>query len=125
MKIYKCDFRGYAFTVRPEGGSRTRVVFEDTGAPYYYGRYYCTDEKVAKAIEAREEFGNTIHILEEDTPVETEKPHEYEAVYDAVKRTQEANKILVAEYGIDKDKLTSKEDALRYAKELNIYFPNL
>lgn len=100
------------------------VTFRDKGAAYGYGVYVCTDPKIAACIEAHPDYGSI--ITKEETEEVVEKVEtEYKAVYPDAKRTQEANRILVNEYGYDKEKLKSKEDALKAAEELNISFPNL
>jgi len=128
MKVYKSNLRSYGFCVKVNG-VRKRIHFEDLGDPYFYGVFRCFDNKLAEAIEKYPTFGKTFFLMEDDCAKKTESAEveepKFAAVYEDVKRTQEANKILVNEYGIEKSQLSSKEDALRIAKELNINFPNL
>jgi hypothetical protein len=63
--------------------------------------------------------------LQEEKKEEPKVERVYNKVYADVKRTQEANKILVEEYGFEKEQLKSKADALNAADKLNIHFPNL
>jgi len=124
MKIYKSEIRSAIYHVKANGID-VKVKFYDKGEPYCYGVYRCNDKDVCKAIEALPDFGNVISILKEEKEEEPAVAKTYDKVYADVKRTQDANKILVSEYGIDKATLNSKADALNAAEKLNISFPNL
>ena len=104
-------------------GATYRIEFTAKGRPYLYGYYVCHNDKLAEALKKHPAYGTIFKEQEEEKSVESKK--EYKAVYEEVTRTQAANKILAEEYGINKDRLKSKEDALRIAGELNISFPNL
>lgn len=109
----------------PMGGGTRVVRFRDMGAHANCGVYVTGDAAVAAAIESHPDYGRYFY-LESGTIEEASVPARvYDKVYEEVRRTQEANKVLVQEYGIDKEVLKSKEDALRVADGLNISFPNL
>jgi len=124
MKVYKSIYRSFSFALNVNG-VRKRVEFEDKGKPYCYGVAYVFDEDLADAIEHCDYYGDIITLLHDDTPKKEEPAHIFAAEFPEVKRTQEANKILVNEYGVDKETLNSKEDAKAAALRLNINFPNL
>lgn len=52
------------------------------------------------------------------------KPTKSVITYPEVKGTQKAINVLVG-YGVDADQVKTKDDARRFAQELNISFPNL
>ena len=63
-----------------------------------------------------------------DSPAEAQAMVEQKPVaasYPKVKLPQQAAKILEEKYGVEPGMINSKTDALRYAKEFNIEFPNL
>jgi hypothetical protein len=105
-------------------GATYRISFTNRGKPFNYGYYVCTNDVLAKALLKHPDYGKIFKAKEEEQAV-VEAPREYTKVYEDVKRTQEANKILVEEYGLDKEQLKSKADALAAADKLNIHFPNL
>jgi len=89
------------------------------------GSFVTTNPELIEAIRKNHQFGKLFNEekSEEDTEVVEEK--KLDRQYPNVTRTQEANKVLVNEYGIDKETLKSKQDALDAAVRLNISFPNL
>lgn len=122
MKYFISKVLRYSTSVIVDGAS-CRVQFLYKGRPFQYGYYACTNDKIAEALKKHPSYGKTFFLKDEEEPVKEAK--EYNATYEEVSRTQSANKILVEVYGIDKDRLKSKEDALKVAEELNISFPNL
>lgn len=100
------------------------ISFTPKGAPDFYGYYYTSDEAEIQALREHPYFGSIITLPEEEEEV-VEPKKEYKATYEEVKRTQDANKVLIEKYGIAKEQLKSKADAVRIAEELNISFPNL
>ncbi len=108
-------------------GKAVYVRFRDMGKRINRGVYVTNDLQIANALEQHPDF-NKYFFLEsgtiENTNGEPQK-HIYDKEYPDVHRTQEANKILIGEYGVSKDELNSKDDALRIAEKLNILFPNL
>ncbi len=108
-------------------GTTVYIRFRDMGKRINRGVYVTNDSAIATALENHPDF-NKYFFLESGSIETTEsKPQEhiYDKEYPDVHRTQEANKILMNEYGVSKDELNAKEDALRIAEKLNISFPNL
>ena len=98
--------------------------FVSKGRPFHYGYFVTNDKELIEALKKHPNYGKIFQLQDEEEKEETPK-REYAAVYENVKRTQEANKILMENYDISKEKLQSKADALKIADELNISFPNL
>jgi hypothetical protein len=113
----------YSLSIVVNGATR-RVRFVSKGRPFHYGYFVTSDKELIEALKKHPNYGVLFSLKEEDNVEETPQ-REYAAVYENVKRTQEANKILVEEYDVPKENLKSKEDALKVADELNISFPNL
>lgn len=122
MTIFNSSIRCYSTSVLVDGTTRY-VHFTDRGRPFSSGYYVCKEEALAEALKKHPEFGHIITIQKKETASVVEK--KYEEVYNEVKRTQEANKILVEKYGVNKETLKGKQDALNAAESLNISFPNL
>lgn len=122
MTIFISKIQQYSTCIILDG-STYRIEFTAKGRPYHYGYYVCKSDKLAEALKKHPAYGDIFKEQVEEENEELKK--EYKAVYEDVTRTQSANKILVETYGIDKDKLKSKEDALRIAEELLVSFPNL
>lgn len=113
-------------TVRVNG-TTVYVRFRDMGKRINRGVYVTNDIAVANALESHPDFDKYFFLESgtiEDTKSEPQQ-HIYDKEYPDVHRTQEANKILINEYGVSKDELNSKEEALHIAEKLNILFPNL
>lgn len=109
----------------PVAGEMYSVRFRDMGQKANCGVFVTNDKNVADVLERHPDF-NKYFFLESGEVAEEPKPeHVFDKEYPDVHRTQEANKVLVSEYGIDKETLKSKEDALFVASKLNISFPNL
>ena len=124
MKFYTCTQPNYPIMIM-KGGHVKQIIFSAVPGPIRIGHYATNDEDEIKAIESHRAFGKYIFIKEDDKPKAEEPQHIYAAEFPEVKRTQEANKILVNEYGVDKETLTSKDAAKAAAEKLNINFPNL
>lgn len=124
MKRYLSTERIKVLSLRVGGALRT-VRFHDMGAHRNCGVYVTNDASVAAAIEAHPDYGRYFYLESGTIESEVVPARVYDKVYEEVRRTQEANKVLVQEYGIDKEVLKSKEDALHAADKLNIGFPNL
>ena len=122
MRIFISKIQQYSTCIVMDGATY-RIEFTAKGRPYLYGYYVCHNDKLADALKKHPKYGEIFEAQEEQKQVESKK--EYKAVYEDVTRTQAANKILVETYGVDKDKLKSKDDALRIADELLVSFPNL
>jgi hypothetical protein len=123
MKMFISSILNYSLSIVVNGATR-RVRFVSKGRPFHYGYFVTADEELIEALKKHPNYGVLFSLKEEDNVEETPQ-REYAAVYENVKRTQEANKILVDEYNVPKENLKSKEDALKVADELNISFPNL
>lgn len=123
MKTYKSIYRNQILHI-PVQGVSVRIKFEDEGRPYNCSYYNTDNEDIQKGIETHPVFGKSIFLYKEEKE-EAQEERKFDKVYDSVKRTQDANKILVTEYGVDKDLLSTKSDALAFADKLNISFPNL
>lgn len=123
MKMFISSILNYSLSIVVNGATR-RVRFVSKGRPFHYGYFVTADEELVEALKKHPNYGVLFSLKEEDNVQETPQ-REYAAVYENVKRTQEANKILVDEYNVPKEKLKSKEDAFKVADELNISFPNL
>lgn len=125
MIVFKSKIRNYCTSIRVNG-STVRVAFKDRGMFDMYGYYFCTSKKIADVLRQHPSFGDIFFC--ESTAKEQKSPkpaHVYAAVYPDVTRTQEANRVLSEKYGVDKELLKSKADALVQAETLNIAFPNL
>lgn len=126
MIIFKSGIERLSMTVVLKDGRHEFVSFEPNGYPETHGEYYCYDNEVAEAIKKLPEFGTVITVEGDESVIEPEvEVAQYVAEYPDVKRTQDANKILVNEYGVDRATLSSREEALEAAKLLHINFPNL
>lgn len=123
MKMFISSILNYSLSIVVNGATR-RVRFVSKGRPFHYGYFVTADKELIEALKKHPNYGVLFSLKEEDNVEETPQ-REYAAVYENVKRTQEANKILVEEYDVPKENLKSKEDALKVADELNISFPNL
>jgi hypothetical protein len=123
MTVFISSILNYSTSMVVDGATY-HISFTNRGKPYNYGYYVCGNDKLAKALEKHPEYGKYFR-LQEEKKVEPKVERVYNKVYEEVKRTQEANKILVDEYGVEKDQLKSKADALSIADKLNIHFPNL
>jgi hypothetical protein len=123
MKMFISSILNYSLSIVVNGATR-RVRFVSKGRPFHYGYFVTADNELIEALKKHPNYGVLFSLKEEDNVEETPQ-REYAAVYENVKRTQEANKILVEEYEVPKENLKSKEDALKVADELNISFPNL
>jgi hypothetical protein len=123
MKMFISSILNYSLSIVVNGATR-RVRFVSKGRPYHYGYFVTADNELIEALKKHPNYGVLFSLKEEDNVKEAPQ-REYAAVYENVKRTQEANKILVEEYGLDKEQLKSKADALAAADKLNIHFPNL
>lgn len=124
MIVFKSKIRNYSTFVKVDSATR-RISFRDRGLLDSFGYYICTSETVAAALRKHPAYGDVITCEEDETKAEEAPARVYDATYPDVKRTQEANKILVEQYGVPKEQLKSKADALAKADELNIAFPNL
>ena len=123
MTIFISNILSYS-TCMVVDGATYHISFVNRGRPYNFGYYVCTNDKLAAALKHHPEYGKIFYAQEEEQEAVVEE-RVYNKVYEDVKRTQEANKILVEEYGLEKDQLKSKADALAAADKLNISFPNL
>ena len=123
MKMFISSILNYSLSIVVNGATR-RVRFVSKGRPFHYGYFVTADKELIEALKKHPNYGVLFSLKEEDDVEETPQ-REYVAVYENVKRTQEANKILVEKYNVPKENLKSKEDALKVADELNISFPNL
>ena len=124
MIVFKSKIRNYSTFVRINGATH-RISFRDRGLLDSFGYYLCTSDAVACALRHHPAYGDIIICQDEEHPAAEAPVRVYDAEYPDVRRTQEANRILAEEYGIDKALLKSKADALAKANELNIAFPNL
>lgn len=124
MIVFKSKIRNYSTFVKVDGATR-RISFRDRGLLDSFGYYICTSDAVASALRKHPAYGDIILCADEDKPAEEAPARVYDAVYPDVRRTQEANTVLQETYGVDKELLKSKADALKKADELNIAFPNL
>lgn len=106
-------------------GRIVTIKFTERTQSDSYGFYFTTSEAVAKAIKKHPDYGKSFEEVPSIAKPKVEKVVKPDAVYEEVKTTQQAQKILVDKYGIDGSLINSKTDAKRYAKELNISFPNL
>lgn len=106
-------------------GRLVTIEFTERSQSDAYGFYYCQNAAVAKALRKHPDYGKVFEEHQTESKPKAAKPVKPKAVYDDVKNTQQATQILVEKYGIDKDAINSKADAQRYAKDLNISFPNL
>ena len=109
----------------PVAGEMYSVRFRDMGQKANCGVFVTNDKNVADALERHPDFNKYFFIESGDVEEEPKPARIFDKEYPDVHRTQEANKVLVSEYGIDKETLKSKEDALFAAEKLNISFPNL
>ncbi len=123
MKMFISSILNYSLSILVDGAVR-RVMFTNKGKPFNYGYYVTSDERLIDALKQHPNYNKVFSLREEDKRSEEPKK-EYAAVYENVKRTQEANKILEDIYNVPKSSLKSKEDALKAAEDLNISFPNL
>lgn len=126
MKRYISTEREKLATIRVNGKT-VYVRFRDMGKRLNRGVYVTNNADIADALEKDPNFGKYFFL--ESGTIETgedvPQQHIYDKEYPDVRRTQEANKILINEYGVSKEELNSKEDALHIAEKLNILFPNL
>lgn len=123
MRMFISSILNYSLSIVVNGATR-RVRFVSKGRPFHYGYFVTADAELIEALKKHPNYGKIFTLKEEDH-AEEQPQREYAAVYENVKRTQEANKILVETYEVPKENLKSKEDALKVAEELNISFPNL
>lgn len=123
MVTFISNILNYSTSMKIDGATRY-ISFINRGKPYNYGYFICYDDKLAEALKKHPDYGNMFHIKEEERKPVVEEV-KYDAVYEDVKRTQEANKLLIERYQVDKESLKSKANALEAAKKLNISFPNL
>lgn len=124
MIVFKSKIRNYCTSIRINGETR-RIAFRDRSNNDSHGYYLCTSDDVARALRQHPAYGSIITCKQETPAAEPAPAREYAATYTDVKRTQDANKVLVETYGVDKELLKSKADALQQAERLNISFPNL
>ena len=105
-------------------GRLATIQFSTRGTSDDYGYYTAYNPAIGAALRKHPQYGSLFELEQEEKHIETViiPPS---AVYEKVKNTQQAQKILVEVYNIDKSKINSKSDAQRFAKELNISFPNL
>ena len=101
------------------------VRFDNQGS---YSNFKSSNEELCKEIEKLPGFNTTFYLYKQEKPVE--KSQEAVAVstatpYPKVKKIQEAIAVLESEFGVDGASIVSKSDALRYASQHNISFPNL
>lgn len=123
MKVFISNVQSYVTTIIVDGIPK-RIAFEAKGKPYFHGEFITYDEKLANALTHHPQYGEVFSLQGEDKKVEEEK-RTYNAVYDEVKKTQEAVQVLMDKYNLKKEGLRSKNDVLQAADELNISFPNL
>lgn len=124
MIVFKSKIRNYCTSLRINGETK-RIAFRDRSNTDSHGYYLCISDEVARALRKHPSFGSVITCEQEESADRPSPVKEYAATYSDVKRTQEANKVLTETYGVDKELLKSKADALQQAERLNIYFPNL
>ncbi|MBO7234105.1 MAG: hypothetical protein J6V13_03855 [Paludibacteraceae bacterium] len=124
LYIFTAYPKRYSYDVNVKGRS-VNIRFRDRGSIYKTGIYTTTDSEIATAIRKSDVFGTVVHEEVDRIVVDYKPKVDYVAEYAEVTRTQDANKILVEKYGVDKSTLRSRQDALRKAEELNINFPNL
>lgn len=119
------QMKSLCFTLQAKGRDHY-ISFVPKGKPWTHGYSNISDPDVIEAIKKHPMFGSVITIEESEKPQEEKAEKVPTAVFENVKKTQDAKKILKAEpYNIDETKIINKEDALRFADELNISFPNL
>lgn len=123
MVTFISNILNYSTSMKIDGATRY-ISFINRGKPYNYGYFNCYDDKLADALKKHPDYNRVFHIKEEEEKPIVEEV-EYDAVYEDIKRTQEANKLLVEKYNVNKESLKSKANALETAKKLNISFPNL
>lgn len=123
MTIFISSILNYSTSMVVDGATY-HISFTNRGKPYNYGYYVCSNDRLAEALQKHPDYGKYFRLQDEQKE-EPKVERVYNKVYADVKRTQEANKILVEEYGFEKEQLKSKADALNAADKLNIHFPNL
>lgn len=130
-KTYKSNSRNLTLFLTIKGRVRS-IRFSDMGVTFRYSIYTTSNPAVQAALEASKKFGTEYVLVEEkkvaDSPEEAQAMVEQkpvEASYPKVKLPQQAAKVLEEKYGVEPGMINSKTDALRYAKEFNIEFPNL
>lgn len=130
-KTYKSNSRNLTLFLTIKGRVRS-IRFSDMGVTFRYSIFTTSNPHVQAALEASKKFGTEYVLVEEkkvaDSPAEAQAMVEQKPVaasYPKVKLPQQAAKILEEKYGVEPGMINSKTDALRYAKEFNIEFPNL
>lgn len=130
-KTYKSNSRNLTLFLTIKGRVRS-IRFSDMGVTFGYSIFTTSNPHVQAALEASKKFGTAYVLVEEkkvaDSPAEAQAMVEQKPVaasYPKVKLPQQAAKILEEKYGVEPGMINSKTDALRYAKEFNIKFPNL
>ena len=130
-KTYKSNSRNLTLFLTIKGRVRS-IRFSDMGVTFRYSIFTTSNPHVQAALEASKKFGTEYVLVKEkkvaDSPAEAQAMVEQKPVaasYPKVKLPQQAAKILEEKYGVEPGMINSKTDALRYAKEFNIEFPNL
>lgn len=90
-----------------------------------YGLYSTNNNAVVAALKKHPDFGKGFELVEPKKAPAAKAKAKPKAIYEDVKTTQQAQKVLAEQYGVNPDDVATKEDAKRFAKELNISFPNL
>lgn len=126
MFRFKSTVKSYTVFVTLDDNTSRKVSFSQFSNMQNYGMYYCHNDKIAEGIRKLPTFGSIITEIEEKAKdVQASNVRQYQATYPDVRRTQEANKVLVNKYGVDETTLRTKADAVAAAEKLNICFPNL
>ena len=108
-------------------GAIYRIQFVPRDKPYNNGIFAVSDTALVNAIRKHPYFGNVITELREETaaPATSDDEKAYVATYPDVTKSQEAKEILVGQYSVSAETLTSKAAVKNAAEELKISFPNL
>lgn len=107
-------------------GTLVTVKFSARTKSDAYGLYSTNNNAVVAALKKHPDFGKGFELVASATKAPAAKAQaKPKAIYEDVKNTQQAQKVLAEQYGVNPDSVATKEDAKRFAKELNISFPNL
>lgn len=124
--IYRSKTRNFSTFVMYKGRVRC-ISFTDQGVALGFSTYTCNDPELCKVIEALPSFGKAFQVYKKEEVNQPKKAEEIVSTtpYPKVKKIQEAIAVLESEFGVDSASIVSKSDALRYASQYNISFPNL
>lgn len=126
MAIFLSTIPNLSTSMRVKGAVY-RIQFVPRDKPYNNGIFAVSDAVLVNAIRKHPYFGNVITELHEETdaPATSENKKAYVATYPDVTKSQEAREILVSQYNVSAETLTSKAAIKNTAEELNISFSNL